>query len=148
MGIESLEAVNDWRSVMYAERLVATITRHVAVLAAPLGAGHGRNVELARENGALTERAAALERELEALRSSSAADQQTVERMRKRLEAVEGANVALTRLLQNRVEERQPRRARGPRLLLLLLLLIVIGGCLCALAAVVWLSGRLPAPFA
>ena len=106
---------------------------------APLAGSYERNVQLARENGVLTERLAALERERRTLRDASASEGQALAQARKRIEALEGANVGLTRMLSARSEEHEPERGRRSWTWLL----YVIGAVLCGAAAVLWYLERL-----
>jgi hypothetical protein len=107
---------------------------------APVVENHERYLHLARENGALSERVPALERELQALREVSASDKQA-------LEALIGANVALTELLQLRilVREGEPRRRHGRGLRLWLWLSIIAS--LATAVVVIWFMGSLRFPF-
>ena len=85
---------------------------------------HDSNVQLAYENGALTARVASLERELGALRESVVPREEAAERALKRVEAVEAANVALTRMLQ--VQEGVRSRGGGRFWLLLIAALVLV----------------------
>jgi hypothetical protein len=136
------QVIDDGRSTALAEQLSGTVQTQLTALMAPLAESYDRNTRLARENGALAERAASLERELQALREATASDRQALEQARKRLEAVEGANAGLTRMLDARTEEQAQSRRQGPRLWLWLAVVL----SLCAVAAVLWFADRLPTP--
>jgi ElaB/YqjD/DUF883 family membrane-anchored ribosome-binding protein len=111
-----VEVIEGGQSPALAERMSAAVRHQMASIVAPLSESYERNVQLAHENGVLSERAAALERELQALRDSAAADRRALDETRKRLEAMEGANAALTRMLSTQADERlssHPRPTGG-----------------------------------
>ena len=129
----------------------ADLARQIAALMAPLSESHERNLQLARENGALSERVPSLERELQALRASTAADQHALDEVRQRLEAVVGANIALTDLLQSRALDReweQPPPPPAPRRGFWSWLLLVIGASFAVAVVVLWCIKLLQYPFA
>jgi hypothetical protein len=118
----------------------------IATLLAHVVDSQERHLQTARENGVLSERASAVERELRAVREAFAADKQALETAQQRLEAVLGANVALTELLQLRtlVRDGEPRRGRERRWPQVWLAIIA---SLAAAAVAMWLWGPLPFPF-
>ena len=105
----------------------------------PLAESHATNLKLARENGALSERVAALEREHRTRQATSAPDRQAFEALQQRLDAAVGANIALAELLRSQtLESEQAEPAvedRGPWPWLLLM---VIGSIVVA-TLILWL---------
>jgi hypothetical protein len=134
----SIEVIQRDQSLLSVERLSSAMSHQVAALTAPLAASYERNVQLARENGILSERVTALERELQRLRESTAAERQALEPTRKRLEAVEGANAALTRMLAAAQQEQSDDRRSPwlvPAIVILAIVLVVAG-----VAVLQWLA--------
>ena len=107
------------RSLALAESLATTVHHQVEILTSSLVASYEQNAQLARENGALTERLAVLERELTGLQDT-----------RERLRASELTNTQLTRMLSMwTAAQDRGDRSRRPWLLgagVLLLLLVVL----------------------
>ena len=110
----------DERYIVLAERLASSVHYQVEVLTGSLAAAYDRNSQLARENGALTERLEGVERELKALRD-----------IQDRLHAVEATNEQLTRLMSTWIESQAHTKRwswswlPGAGIVLLLLLLLV-----------------------
>jgi len=101
---------------------------------------HERSLQLARENGALSERVPALERELEAARESATSHQQALDAMRERMGDVIEINLALTGLLEHPSPHGEPwpaapaGRKRWPWLLMLTI-------CIMSSPIIAWLIG-------
>jgi hypothetical protein len=139
----SVEVIHQDQSLFTVERLSAAMSQQVASLTAPLAASYERNVQLARENGALTERLDALEREAQELRSGAVSRAQALEQAQKRLEALEGANAALTRMLAA-AQRDVPEERRSPWLLLVGVAILLV---LAIVAVAVLQPGSLSSPF-
>jgi hypothetical protein len=85
----------------------------IGLLLAPLAESHQRSLQLARENGALSERVPALEREVEVLRESVASQSAALELAHQRIDSVLAANIALTDMLHAGGQDNQrPARRR------------------------------------
>lgn len=128
----TVEIIHPDQTLSLVERQATTLGHQFTALTAPLAASYERNVQLARENGVLSERAAALEREVETLRAAAISDKQALEQTRKRLEAVESAYAQLTRMMAAS-QDQQPETRGRPRglyvavaLVLVLVVLLII----------------------
>lgn len=112
------DASYNGRYVALAERLASAIHHQVELLTNSLVSAYDRNAQLARENGALTERLEGFERKLKSLHD-----------VQERLDAIEAANKQLTHLLSICMEVQSPPKRRrwpwlpGVSILLLLFLL-------------------------
>lgn len=85
------DVIGPAQSPVPAEYGPSAVGQQLAVLISPLASSYERNVQLARENGTLTERVAILERDLKALRDSAAADKRALDLATERLRIVEAA---------------------------------------------------------
>jgi hypothetical protein len=109
----------------------------IGLLLAPLAESHERSLQLARENGVLSERVPALEREVEALRASVAAQRTAFDVAQQQLDSALEANLALTDLLHSRSrDDQQDQRPRKRRILWLWMLMVA----LCLISAVILVS--------
>ena len=111
-----------------------SVSQQLSVLIGPLATSFERNVELARENGVLSERAASLERELKALRDATLSDKRLLEQATERLRALDAAQMQATGA-SAAGDEDWPRRQRWSWAWL------AFGAFLC-LAAAVWYFGH------
>jgi len=125
---QSLDATSLAETVAPNELRSSEVEPQIGALITTVVQTHERHLELARENGALSERVLALERELQALHSSAASE----ERRRKWLDAVEGANTQFAQMPAD-ARHNQPEGRRWPWLLL------VASVGLFATVAAVWL---------
>jgi hypothetical protein len=124
---QSLEIIEREQPLAYAERISTTSHHQVEALLAPLAASYERNIQLARENGALSTRVASLEFDLQATRDVAAAEKKDLEATRARLRAIETSTAQLEARL-NAPAERQPQRQgrRWPWLVLILVVLLAL----------------------
>jgi hypothetical protein len=123
-----VEIIRPDHSLSLMERQSTTLGHQVTALTAPLAASYERNVQLARENGVLSERTAALEREVETLRAAAVSDKQALEQTRRRLEAVESAHAQLSRMMATSQDQQPSDRggSRGLYVAVALLLVLVV----------------------
>jgi hypothetical protein len=121
--------------------LPSELATQIGAVLASLTESHERGLQIARENGALSERVPALERELETARASAASHQEALDALQRRLGAVIEANLALTDLLRPPSPDSErgqtPAADRVPWPWLLL-----ISACVAAVAIFVWLIER------
>jgi hypothetical protein len=101
---QSLAVIEDRLSLVTVERLASMFNDQVAQLLRPLAKSHDRSLELARENGALTERLAAAQREV-TVTAEIERDQQSLEYLRLRVQEIEAVNAELTAVLELRQSE-------------------------------------------
>jgi hypothetical protein len=118
-GIAPTPAVSDRQFSLLVEHLSSALSQHVEALTAPLTASYEQSSQLARENGALSERLASLERELASFRVSAAADQEALDEARRQVRDLTDAYAQLGIKFAARGEEAAPHR-RWPWLLLAL----------------------------
>ena len=124
----TLEIIRPDQAFSLVERQSTALGHQVTALTAPLAASYERNVQLARENGVLSERAAALEREVETLRAAAISDKQALTQTRKRLETVESAHAQLTRMMATSQDQQTAVRggSRGLYVAVALMLVLVV----------------------
>jgi hypothetical protein len=102
----SLAVIEDRLPLDTVERLASMFNDQVAQLLRPLAESHDRSLELARENGALTERLAAAQRDVP-VTAEIERDQQSLEYLRSRIQEIETANAQLTAMLESRQSDEQ-----------------------------------------
>lgn len=131
----SLTSGADHLSLDVIERLAAMFHQHIGQLLQPLAEAHERSLELARENGALTERLSSSERSSR-VAENTGDDPSHLEALRERIRDVEAANARLTAML----EARAPREeAMPPELPRQESRLLVIGAVVLAIITVAFL---------
>lgn len=134
-NIRSLSVIGPAQSAATAESSQLSVGQQLSVLIGPLAASFERNVQLAHENGVLSERAANLERELKALREATTSDKRPLEHATERLRALEAAQMQPARVSTRRDEDRPTSQQWSWAWL-------AFGAFLCLAAAVVWYFGR------
>jgi hypothetical protein len=122
---QTLEIVEREPRLPLVERMSTMIHHPVEALLAPMAASYERNIQLARENGALSARVASLERELQATRDAAAAEKKDLEVTRARLRAIETNSAQLEARLNTQAERQLPERGRRRSWLLLILVVLL-----------------------
>jgi hypothetical protein len=134
-SVRPLNVIGPGQSPLPAEYDASAIGHQFAVLIGPLASSFERNVQLAHENGVLSERAASLERDLKALRDATASDKRALEHATERLRALEAIHAQSARTLSAGEEDRSGRQRWS-------WVWLAIGALLCLAAAVVWFISR------